>query len=204
MAINTDFQGIRQRVEKIAGVADDTDDIINEAVRHLDLKFETPHSIRWFIEDITSGDFTKTFSDCRYILEVWIANTDGTTRLPLKDLTWLRQTYPKMGSSDTATPAFYSILPDGLAPEQFALTSSSFSGKFDYSDMSFGDNFAERAIIFMPPTDATFTMRIKGSWFNQKLTADTDTNFWTVVYPETLVKSTMNILETRQRNIEGA
>jgi hypothetical protein len=79
---------------------------------------------------------------------------------------------------------------------------------FTYDDedlvlYSEGPYYGYRGIVWMPPADGTYTLEIWGTFFEKILTSDEDKNFWSVVYPEILLKAASYVLETTYRNTAG-
>jgi len=61
----------------------------------------------------------------------------------------------------------------------------------------------DQHIKLFPAADKEYTFSIIGSFFSQPLENKDDENFWTVVYPETLIQSTMYTAERFYRNRQG-
>lgn len=59
-------------------------------------------------------------------------------------------------------------------------------------------------IMLSPEPSETFLLRAIGNFYSKELLADQDVSFWSVYYPETLLKSAMYELEVFYRNSEGS
>lgn len=142
---------------------------INAGQRFLDLKQSNPESINRYIADISSGTYKLLFTDCRAIGEVWIANTDGRVQLTKKSLNWIRTEYGEDYSSlDTGEPLYYAPMVYRLSPSQALLTSSDFTGKYDYGGISFS-KIGYKGVIIVPPADGTYTVNVFGLFFSGTL-----------------------------------
>jgi len=65
------------------------------------------------------------------------------------------------------------------------------------------DDFLYTGILFSPPLGETGSIEIIGKFYQPKLMVDTDSNYWTEVYPQILVMSACRQLEISYRNTVG-
>jgi len=74
---------------------------------------------------------------------------------------------------------------------------------FDVDDVVYGDTFDTGAIMWMPPTDAAYTLSILAQFRERELINPTDVNFWSSQLPGTLIQTSLMMLERFYRNTEG-
>lgn len=171
--------------------------------------------LAWYKKNLTVGQGVVDVKFCKAIKEVWIANSEGRTKLDKVDLGWLRENYGKpLASLDQGDPLYYAVGVNKLSPDQITLTAgagvSVYTGQFTYGfeDIIFADELSEgyqhTSVLIAPPTDEVKTVEILGQFFSVTLSSDSQVNFWTEQYPELLLKAALYQLETFYRNTEGA
>lgn len=183
---------------------------INEAQRYLDRMLSYKGDKAWLYKPLTANSSHITFNRARYISEVWISSTTGDRALlTMKSLPWLRQEYGDVPVTDldSATPMYWAPLIPGLAPEQYAETSSTLTtaGLVDLQYLSYGNYYITDGIIIMPPTDIALTVEVLARFYSKTLVNDADVSFWTVNDPGILEDYTRLLFEQKlHRNSEGA
>jgi len=105
------------------------------------------------------------------------------------------------GFTFTASSNFLGNIDNISLKEVFSTGVTDFS--FDNDDSVFGDTFDTGAIMWMPPTDAVYTLSILAQFYERELINATDVNFWSSQFPETLIQAAMLMLERFYRNTEG-
>jgi len=55
----------------------------------------------------------------------------------------------------------------------------------------------------MPPTDETVVVEVQGLFYTEKLRADNDESFWSVMHEDLLIMAALRSLEVFYRNTEG-
>jgi len=182
---------------------------INVGQRLLDNLQEIRESFAWFKVDLSVNQVFQTLDSVRAIKEVWMSNADSRFILEKKELGWLKETYAKPVSDLTSgQPTYYARSVIHLAPEQEAITSSDYDDTFTYGweDLVFQDTtdrYKKTGIVWMPPADEAYTLEVLGQFFTKTLSADADKSFWTIQYPEILIKAANYALESVHRNREG-
>lgn len=187
------------------------DFFINAGQRMLDRKASFLKSYSWYKKDATVGTYKLAFQYCTAVKEVWMMATgEARFELTIKDLNWIRANYGESYSTQAqGTPAYYAPISIGLSPEQEALTAvggaSPYTAQFtnDAEEITFGNHFAYNGILWMPPTDKTYTVSILGRFNSKTLATDTDVTWWTESHPDLLVLAAMWALEGFYRNTEG-
>lgn len=61
----------------------------------------------------------------------------------------------------------------------------------------------EEGLIFMPPCDKDYDLYIKVLYYSAPLAADGDKNFWSLLYPDLLVRAMMRQLSAHYQNTAG-
>ena len=205
---------VREQFVKISGRYDlvvDTDDwadsgadfYINAGQLWLD-RFETfKKSYARVFETIESGDWYALFQLCRAIKEVWISNSDGEKwKLDKTDFDVLRAAYAEDPANiDSGSPLYYSPINIRRIPETGGAVTIDYFGATEYSaDVG---HFEYNGLVFLPPADGDYKLEIHGLFYQPKLSADDDENYWTEVHPLVLVMAACRALEVVYRNTEG-
>lgn len=190
---------IRTKVVELSGRTDlvvDTTDYadngmnwyITQGQNFLDSLVNTENSPGIFSGTIAIGDTTFNFSRCRSILKVWLLNEDGARSFPRRMLydDFIRE-FPKNVSDVNQG------LPTDYAPNVIRSIDTPVSG-----------DDIKKGIIFTPPADQAYTIKVEGLWFATALIDDSDENYWTQLYEDILVFAALYKLEVAYRNTEGS
>ena len=188
------------------------DFFIQAGQRYLDNHQLNPKSLLRFQEDIAVDGYLVEFKDVLAIKEVWYTTDDSRKSLEKVSIGWLRENYDYPYTTTTSgTPKYYAINTIGLAGQQDALTTSNYTDTFtrEYQDIHFSGEASSthqhyRGIILMAPSDKAATITILGQFKAKELSANGDTNFWSVHYPDLLIQAANYSLESFYRNTEGA
>jgi hypothetical protein len=205
---------VREQFVKISGRYDlvvDTTDwedsgadfYINAGQKWLD-RYETfKKSYSRVFEEITEGDWYVLFQLCRAIKEVWISNSDGEKwKLEKIDFDVLRAAYAEDPADiDSGSPLYFSPINIRQTPETGGEVTIDYFGATQYTEEV--DHFEYNGLVFLPPADETHTIEIHGLFYQPKLSADDDENYWTEVNPLVLVMASCRALEVVNRNTEG-
>lgn len=113
------------------------------------------------------------------------------------------------GSSDTLLK-IYAPTSAGVTLESVSLTiqGDRYTDIFSYdaSEIMFrehGDSEEYAGILFYPPADGVYTISVLANFYEKALVNDTDKNFWSINYPNLLVRAALLELEKTYRNTEG-
>lgn len=206
---------IRSLVVEMSGRADLNappytflDMLINSGQRLLDRLYSGHHSVGRYFVDIASGSIFTSFKYSRAVKEVWVANSEGRTRLVKVDLSEMKRYYAEDKSDiDSGTPAYYSTaivrpLVSGSTPE--IVTPGSFGQSWVLDDVVSSDWYTYGGIIWMPPADESYTMEIVGLFSSIPLSSTNTKSYWTENEPQLLAYAALYYLETSYRNTEGA
>lgn len=212
-----DLVTLRRKVVELSGRDDLVDDLsgygdngvdfhIRAGLKYLDTHPMSPKPIARHIVSVAQGSNAVYIQKVRSVHEVWAANSDGRYKLTPAPLDWLREEYPKpLAETDQGAPLYWSPAVIGLSPEQYENDAGDFTGMYDWDEIQYGyDPYVNNGIIWMPPTDGTYTMQVWGTFFSRDLTADTDVNWWTTKHSELVVYATLMKIEEAYRNTQGA
>lgn len=186
---------------------------INAGQRHLDRLMDNSNSIGRRFIDISAGDTLVTFEDSRSILEVWCLGPDSSgdyKRTPLTkqlskelkgiDRRTLIENYVNLFSDITQSrPIHY-------APAQLRLKTASngtTGGIGGFMDVLADGHQTYNGVVLMPPSNGDYSIEVVGNFYSMELSSDTDSSFWSDRHPETLIMSTMRMIEVMHRNSEG-
>jgi len=152
----------------------------------------------------SSGDHVITFQHCRAIKEVWGTTSEERYQLEKKSIQDLLTKYADAPSTmDQGKPLFYSPALLRIIPEGDRITVEELESVVDYLDVIIGKHYDYNGVIFMPPSDGTYTLEVWGMFYSPELTSDLDESFWSVVHPSVLLMAAMRELEIVYRNTEG-
>ena len=187
---------------------------INAAIRFLDIYQNTPKTRATQRIDLAIDGIFIDLQYNRLVHDCWISNTTtssdsntGRFLLDERDLAWIKEAYPKIPITDidSGKPLYWAILDNaGLGPEYFsAEDSDDLDATYDLEGILYGDHSHKTRIMIMPPPDVVFTLEIDGDWFSKILSADTDYNYWTKMYPELVIYTASMVMEGMMRNSAG-
>jgi len=160
---------------------------IKAAIRTLDRMQENSSSEAYFSANLAVGASEVKVIDCRNISQVWIVTTDGQTKLEWMNYEELMTEYPKLTTTTSGTPEYWSSYNKVLSPRQ----------RFS------GDDYGNRTVVVMPPTNAAVEVQVYGKFYSSDLVDNVDENFWSVVHPDILIMAAMQEVEGFYRNTEG-
>lgn len=200
---------LREQFVKLSGLYDlvvDTTDwkdngadfYIQAGQNLLDRLRDTPKSSNTVFKELAAGEWYLTFSGCRSIQEVWINNATGRSELTKKDLPWLYQGFSSLISeTGTGTPLYY-------CPARLRSTDpgdqTNLGTFFNYVKTGSDDL---RGILILGPPDEAIVVEVQGLFYSDALAADANESYWTINWPETLIKAALYQVEVFNRNSEG-
>lgn len=201
---------IRKQFVKISGRYDlviDTTDwadggadfYLQAGQNYLDRLLNTPKSESSYYEALSAGDWYLTFQKCRSIREVWINNSEGRSKLDKKSMTWLYKEFAGLiSATDNGTPLYY--CPAKLRTQNDT-DRESLGIFFNYVA---DDSDHLRGVLIFGPPDESIVVEVKGLFYSTELTADATESYWTLNWPETLVKAAMQQIAIFQRDHQDA
>lgn len=178
---------------------------INSGRRWLDNNLPHTKSKRWYNKNMAVGDYLFYPRYLKAVDNIFIVESDCETELEEREEDWLRKTYNINQTDSNGTPCYWSYVTDRLSPEQSNLTAANYTNEFTYGGdiINFADDFTYSGIMIMPITNAVYTLKIKGEFYSEELSANSDTNFWTINYPEVLALAAALRRELFYRNFNG-
>ncbi|GAF84059.1 unnamed protein product [marine sediment metagenome] len=193
------FRDLSGRYDLVDDDSQDTiNDLINEASRTLDRKSETQKTWGSHFEEAAIDAFKVDIPYCRAIKEVWLTDADlDRWQLEKMDLQEIIALY--LSSTPTSgSPEYYSPVVTRHIPEDADLTA--FAAYMTYLDTSTALGYDFNAVVILPPTSEAVLVEVRGLFYSAKMVEDSDTNFWSVVHPLTLLKATFHQLEIFNQN----
>lgn len=215
-----DYKDIRLKFAEISGRYDlitatyednGADFFLNAGQKFLDRMLDTGKMVARYPVILASGEYIAKSVGIRSIKEVWVADSDGKTKLIPSTLSELKGEYDEEFSAVTqGTPAYYA--PATLRP--YPDTLNSVTGMYNVSDLilnSAGSHFTYNGVVVMPPCDGSYTIEIVGLFYSPTLSATlsgatwTQTkSYWTEVMPEVLIEAAIYKLQAMYHNTGGA
>ena len=146
-------------------------------------------------ETLASGAYYVNFQQrCRMIFEVWANDTSDRVELTRKSWQELKELYPSpLADIDRGYPLYYCI----AKLREIDATDKNATGVFFNSSLPTSTGF--RGIVIMPPVDAAYDIEVYGKFLQPELSGDSLENFWTLTYPEILIRAAMYQMELSYR-----
>lgn len=172
--------------------------IINAASKTLDRLAETQKSFASHFAFLNVDAFQLSIPYCRAIKEVWAATTTERWQIEKKNL---QDIILGFLSSDTITSGdsmYYAPVVTRKVPSDADL--SSFATYMTYLDTQPNLDANYNGIVIVPPTDTKILIEVKGLFYSAELSDDEDENYWSAIYPMTLLRSVMRELDIFDQN----
>ncbi len=137
-------------------------------------------------------------SRSRAIFQVWV--NDSESRIELEKVSWgeMKELYSSSISSvSTGFPRYF--CPAKL--REIDATGKNVIGIFSNFSLPVSSDF--RGILIMPPADKDYDLEILGKFLQPELDTDLLENFWTLIYPELLIRAAMYQNELMYRGKES-
>ena len=207
LEVRKKFRDLSGRFELVNkdGSSNGADFYINAGQRYLNRKGTTQKSYASSFKFIQIDNYAASFPFCRAIKEVWAATTTAKWQLEKKDLADMIAGYFTTLPSDidSGTAAYYSPAVTRTSPETYKTDLASFEAYIGYVDIMSAEHFAYNTILIAPPTEEKLLIEVKGLFYDDQLTSDTDKSIWTEVHPDILVMAAIRMLEVYNRNTQG-
>ncbi len=206
------FAEVKAHLRALSGrydlVDDDPNDtvsmLINQACHHLDRLTEHQKSAGSHFALLAAGNFHLLIPQCRAVKEVWAYKSDGERwqiyKMPLQDLI----TSYMSGTPTNGTTLYYSPVITRKIPKDADL--SSFASYLAYLDTITTAATDLNGIAVIPPPDVDIVIEVRGLFYSSVLEENSDSNFWTVNHPLTLIKAALREIEIFNQNqskVEG-
>ena len=150
--------------------------------------------------DLAAGSYMASFQYCRSVKSVSVMDEDGKyvvqklTAQGIRD--WATQwdvSNPFMkpfaemtaGRPQIYYPTSLRRVPDG---GDFSGDSATLQSYLEVSNTEVTNT---SGIIFLPPTDKAYVLEIEGVFYMAGLSGDTDTNYWSTMYPQLLIQASL-------------
>ncbi len=135
---------------------------------------------------------------CRAIFQVWV--NDSESRRELKKLSWNAMKDLYASSLSTISTGFPTYFCPAKLREVDAI-GQNITGIFSNYSLAASSDF--RGILIMPPTDKAYDLEILGKFLQPELLIDTIENYWTIIYPELLIRAALYQNELFSRGKES-
>jgi len=211
-----DLLAVRTKAVQLSGrydlVEDDTNYVdagmnffITAGQRYLELRGIAKPSKSKHYQTLAVDDNYIVFQHCRAIHEVWVSDDEGRTQLEERTFDKIRGWYNKPVADLTAAePKYYAPAIVRTTPEtSLKITIESFGGTAVEATVTEAARYTYNGIIFGPPADETYELEVIGLFWFPEMTADTDSNYWSVVFPYMLINAALYKLEMYYRNDRG-
>jgi len=204
--VKTKFIEITGRADLAdAGAAFDAGFFINEGQKYLDRLFNKGKTEARHFVNLTVGQILVPLANVRSFKEVWLYDSESGTPLLVEDASVLKEYYNKpVASLDSGPPEYYA--PIVVRPYPKDLTSVGLNQIWATQDMKLTGHETVNAILLMPPVDVSgkYTLEVKGLFYTDALSADTDKSYWTETNELLLIFAAAFMMELSYRNTEGA
>ena len=169
---------------------------INAGMRYLDSLIVDMKELGHFYKYILTGEWSIQIPYSKAIKAVWVSTKgDNRYRLEKKEFSWILNNYLSdlAGSTETGTPLYYSpIVTRIILPKPPGLYA--FMDSIDQTSNNYN------AIMIVPIPSATTMVDVIGKFYSDPLTKNDSINFWTEMYPGTLVKAACRELDIHNQN----
>lgn len=192
-------------VEDLIAYADQgADYYINAGIRELDTEaFQTWHSIAVHYEELASGEYFVALPDMRSIAEVWVSVDSAYYPLGYLEYKYARKRYgaSKLSTITTGTPRTFTPVRTRPSPDFLQKDSAVQDSIRDKTEV-FESPY--KGIVVLPAASMPIVVEVHGSSYSAKLDNNDDENFWSVNFPDILVKAAIREVERSYRNRQGA
>lgn len=147
------------------------------------------------------GYYTSFKKRCRVIKEIWINSVSARSQLTKIDWEELKKYYADtVANTDRGTPLYY-------CPAKLREVDATDKGATaTFLDYTLADSKDYRGVMIFPPTDEQIDLEILGDFYQPVLTLDADTNLWTILFPDVLIKAAVYQVEvfySSQSKVKG-
>lgn len=167
---------------------------LNNAIRLLDSRVPTCNLNKEAHVDVTTDQFSVSFTDAIEVKHVYIRDDTRRTELTYctgNDFSGYRAA--TVSSMAAGRPAYYTNT-------SHRVSTTIISAGQDFMDLN---GTAVCGLLFSPKADADYVMVIEGTFFHEALVELTDTNFWLDNHIETVNSAAHLLMEMSYRNSEG-
>lgn len=187
--IRTEFVKKSGRFDLVEDTTNYTDDgadfFIQAGQRFLDQQLDSPKSKAVHPVSLIAGDTEIKADRCRSVNQIWLVREGKKLfldRIPFVDF---QEYYGDFTNVEDGVPTFYTIqdLRDTTNPVL--------------------EDLSNVGILIGPKSDAVYNGFVRGKFYSYSLDEDTDFNFWSVEYPQTLIQGALYTLERFYRNTQG-
>lgn len=188
------------------GADNGADFYINAGIRHLDRRTRFQKSLARSFHLVAAGTVSVRFQLCRAVKEVWVATT--SERWQLRKISWqeIRQHYlyqptTSVGVLNCYAPTYLRPAPEVLTSEQ--VTALDWITQYMDDVVTDGTHALYNSLLLAAPPTEEMMVEVVGLFHSTELSAATDSNMWTALWPELVVQAACLELEKMHRNTQG-
>lgn len=186
------------------GIAIGADFLINEGCKELDRRLFGGKTEGSYIVDLDSNQIIVPVPNCRIIKDVYIHSVDTKEKMIRAEDAIVMKSYYDEPKANIATATPYVYYPINVRPAAEVDDASLYNQSWALELLMESGHESFNALLLYPPPDSElYTLLIEGSFYSMELVNDGDYNFWTIMYPMTVVHAAMLVLERTYRNTEG-
>jgi len=181
LQIRTQFVRQSGRHDLVDAVYNDNgaDFFIQAGQRYLDRLHTYEMATQRLSPVLSQGDHYIDLDYVRSIKKIWVINSNEVRQeLTEKTYRWLAKKYANPENMDEGLPLYYAIDP--------AFTSG-----------------LQTRVYILPPPDEDMDLDIEGLFYAYPLENNSDTNYWSEMFPNVLVMAGLRELEVFYRNTQG-
>jgi hypothetical protein len=177
---------------------------ISIAQKYLDRRSIVENNTTQIIRHIKQGDFYVLFKNNISLLDVRFFDIDNTN-IELERV-GLKRYYSLFGNQENleGDVFYYTLLNLTTSPDQKNTNFLDLDGFNSLFDVTLNINYDQTGLAFLPIAAQEYTLKIAGKFLSTELINDSDVSFWSVNYPEILIRAALLQLEINNRNTEGA
>jgi len=171
--------------------------------KYLEHKLGITPAVAKLYKTLTAGDYIVQFKNCRSVREVWIMDNDVRTKLTKVTEEQMKSMFPRYADNaymenpvfiNTGRPLYYCPINLRRSPVEEDAPVDDAPSLSSYLDTVSPANPEYTGVLMMPATDKIYSVEIGGLFYDNTLVADTDSNFWSVKFPQLLIKAALREL----------
>lgn len=178
---------------------------INAGVRLLDRMSRFAHTEAISLRQLSVGTSYIVLDDCQMVSHVdFIQGGLSRYELDLIDHRSFLELYPQSASNmPLGNPLYCALSTMRHSPDLLDMSAEGFEVPADFAIVA-GDYYGRTALHIGPAVQTAGWLRIEGSFYSRDMSADTDKSYWSVRFPDLMLKAALYQLEVAYRNTEGA
>jgi hypothetical protein len=201
----------RYDLETEAGADNGANAYIQEGQNFLDRKCEFKFSRASRFARLLAGQFYIPLSRCRVIKGVWVFSSGVRKPLGKFDYDRLRGGDPndrdgfrnRLATTTQGTPSYWSPVVPRMSPNPETLTLADLEVILTNADVVGSIDKTYNGVFVLPPPSSATDIEVIGKFYQDALTSDSSTSFWTENHSDLLVMAALRQIEIFNRNRGG-